>query len=63
MEFGSSTGEQEYAAVVRAAADLVVGLDFDGTLAPIVDDPDDAQIHPRPGRCSSSSPRTSAPWP
>ena len=24
----------------------VVGLDFDGTLAPIVDDPDAAHIHP-----------------
>ncbi len=46
MEFGSTAGEQEYAAVVRGAADLVVGLDFDGTLAPIVDDPEDARIHP-----------------
>ena len=46
MEFVSSTGEQQYAAVVRAADDLIVGLDFDGTLAPIVDDPDSAHIHP-----------------
>jgi trehalose 6-phosphate phosphatase len=46
MEFGSSTGEQQYAALVRAADDLVIGLDFDGTLAPIVDDPDEAHIHP-----------------
>ncbi|GAB3662133.1 trehalose-phosphatase [Nocardioides korecus] len=46
MEFASSRGEQEYAAVVRAADDLVVGLDFDGTLAPIVDDPEKAVIHP-----------------
>jgi trehalose 6-phosphate phosphatase len=46
MEFRSATGEQEYAALVRAADDLVVGLDFDGTLAPIVDDPEDAHIHP-----------------
>ena len=30
----------------RAAADVVVGLDFDGTLAPIVDDPESAHIHP-----------------
>ena len=49
MEFSSSTGEQEYAAVVRAADDLVVGLDFDGTLSPIVDDPEKAHIHPDAG--------------
>jgi len=49
MEFASSTGEQEYAAVVRAADDLVVGLDFDGTLSPIVDDPEQAHIHPEAG--------------
>lgn len=46
MEFASARGEQEYAAVVRRADDLVVGLDFDGTLAPIVDDPENAVIHP-----------------
>lgn len=49
MEFGSTTGEQEYAALVRAADDLVVGLDFDGTLAPIVEDPEYAHIHPDAG--------------
>ncbi|MCW2849282.1 MAG: trehalose 6-phosphatase [Marmoricola sp.] len=46
MEFGSTSGEREYAALVRAADDLVVGLDFDGTLSPIVDDPAEAHIHP-----------------
>jgi trehalose 6-phosphate phosphatase len=46
MEFVSTTGEQQYAALVRAADDLLVGLDFDGTLAPIVEDPEDAKIHP-----------------
>ncbi|ROR92464.1 trehalose-phosphatase [Nocardioides aurantiacus] len=46
MEFTSVDGERHYAAVVRAADDLVVGLDFDGTLAPIVDDPESAHIHP-----------------
>jgi len=46
MDFGTSTGEQEYAALVRAADDLIIGLDFDGTLAPIVDDPESAHIHP-----------------
>lgn len=45
MEFGSVNGEAEYAALVRAADHLVVGLDFDGTLAPIVDDPRHAHIH------------------
>lgn len=46
MEFTSARGEQKYAAVVRAAAETVVGLDFDGTLAPIVEDPAEAHIHP-----------------
>jgi trehalose 6-phosphate phosphatase len=49
MEFASSTGAQEYAALVRAADDLVIGLDFDGTLAPIVADPEKAHIHPDAG--------------
>jgi len=34
---------------VRAAAETVIGLDFDGTLAPIVDDPTAAHIHPDAG--------------
>src|SRR6476659_6005199 len=46
MEFTSMEGEQRYAALVRAAPSVVVGLDFDGTLAPIVDDPESAHIHP-----------------
>ncbi len=45
MEFTSTQGEQRYAEVVRAADSLVVGLDFDGTLSPIVDDPEAAAIH------------------
>jgi trehalose 6-phosphate phosphatase len=49
MEFTSEEGEQKYAAVVRAAAETIVGLDFDGTLAPIVDDPAQAHIHPAAG--------------
>jgi len=49
MEFTSAEGEQRYAALVRAAAETVVGLDFDGTLAPIVDDPEQAHIHPDAG--------------
>jgi trehalose 6-phosphate phosphatase len=46
MEFTSTVGEQRWAALVRAAAETVVGLDFDGTLSPIVDDPSQAHIHP-----------------
>ena len=46
MEFASSTAKERYAAFVAAASSAVVGLDFDGTLAPIVDDPADARIHP-----------------
>ncbi|CAB4689063.1 MAG: trehalose-phosphatase [Actinobacteria bacterium] len=46
MEFTSVRAEQRYAALVRAAAETVVGLDFDGTLSPIVDDPEQAHIHP-----------------
>jgi trehalose 6-phosphate phosphatase len=46
MEFTAEVGEQRYAALVRAAAETVVGLDFDGTLAPIVADPSQATIHP-----------------
>jgi trehalose 6-phosphate phosphatase len=46
VDFTSVEGEQKYAAVVRAAAETVVGLDFDGTLSPIVDDPTQAHMHP-----------------
>jgi trehalose 6-phosphate phosphatase len=50
MEFTAELGEQRYAALVRAAAETVVGLDFDGTLAPIVEDPSEAHIHPDAGQ-------------
>lgn len=46
MRFSSDEGEQRYDAVVGVASRTVVGLDFDGTLAPIVDDPAQAHIHP-----------------
>src|SRR3954454_2877408 len=46
MEFVSPEGQQRWAAFVRAASRAVVGLDFDGTLSPIVDDPEQAHIHP-----------------
>ncbi|MDP3967155.1 MAG: trehalose-phosphatase [Nocardioides sp.] len=45
MEFLTADGEQQYTALVRAGGRLVVGLDFDGTLAPIVEDPARAHIH------------------
>lgn len=45
MEFLTADGAQRYAALVRAGDRLVVGLDFDGTLAPIVEDPARAHIH------------------
>jgi len=46
VRFTSPDAEQRYAELVEVAAHAVVGLDFDGTLAPIVDDPDAAHIHP-----------------
>jgi trehalose 6-phosphate phosphatase len=46
VEFTSDEAQQRYADLVAHAADVVVGLDFDGTLAPIVDDPESAHIHP-----------------
>lgn len=49
MDFTSPEGEQKYDALVRAADRAVIGLDFDGTLAPIVDDPEEAHIHPEAG--------------
>ena len=49
MEFRSPEAEERYAALVTAASRAVVGLDFDGTLSPIVDDPTEAHIHPDAG--------------
>jgi trehalose 6-phosphate phosphatase len=46
VRFTSPDAEQRYADLVAVAGSTVVGLDFDGTLAPIVDDPDSAHIHP-----------------
>ncbi|MGA8209045.1 MAG: trehalose-phosphatase, partial [Nocardioidaceae bacterium] len=46
MEFVSDQGRERYQALVSLARDVVVGVDFDGTLAPIVDDPGAAWIHP-----------------
>ncbi|MCW2856134.1 MAG: trehalose-phosphatase [Marmoricola sp.] len=49
MEFRSATGAQSYHDVVAVADRLLVALDFDGTLSPIVDDPEVALIHERAG--------------
>lgn len=46
MDFRTPEGQQRYDAVVAAAADTVIGLDFDGVLSPIVADPASAVIHP-----------------
>jgi trehalose 6-phosphate phosphatase len=46
VDFTSAEGERRYADLVARADNVVVGLDFDGTLAPIVDDPESAHIHP-----------------
>ncbi len=46
MEFTSPEAEQRWAALVRASAATIVGLDFDGTLSPIVEDPTRAHILP-----------------
>ncbi len=46
MDFRTPEGQQRYDDLVADAARVVVGLDFDGVLAPIVDDPASATIHP-----------------
>jgi trehalose 6-phosphate phosphatase len=46
MDFRTAEGQQRYDALVADAARVVVGLDFDGVLSPIVADPAAAVIHP-----------------
>ena len=46
MEFTSPEARERYDALVAAADQVVVGLDFDGVLSPIVDEPSEAHIHP-----------------
>ncbi len=46
MEFRTGQSQDRYDGLVAIAHDVLVGLDFDGTLAPIVEDPADAVIHP-----------------
>lgn len=49
MEFTSAEAERRWDALVHVASSTVVGLDFDGTLSPIVEDPEQAHIHPDAG--------------
>ena len=46
MEFRSTQARSRYDDVVTDPARAVICLDFDGTLAPIVDDPSQAHVHP-----------------
>ncbi len=46
MDFRTEQAHERYDAVVALAREVVVGLDFDGTLSPIVEDPHQALIHP-----------------
>lgn len=46
MELPTEQARQRYDEVVARAPEVVVGLDFDGTLSPIVEDPTRAVIHP-----------------
>lgn len=47
MEFSSADGARAYEALVGTGDRVLVALDFDGTLAPIVENPDVALIHAR----------------
>jgi trehalose 6-phosphate phosphatase len=46
MELTSATARERWSELVSVADRVVVGLDFDGTLSPIVEDPAEAHIHP-----------------
>lgn len=46
MEFTSDDARVHYDAVREVLDGVVVGLDFDGTLSPMVDDPASARLHP-----------------
>ncbi|GAA1927490.1 trehalose-phosphatase [Nocardioides hwasunensis] len=46
MEFTSDDARAHYDDVRAVLDGAVVGLDFDGTLAPVVDDPEAARLHP-----------------
>ena len=61
MEFRTPQGQERYDALLAAAPEVLVGLDFDGTLSPIVDDPSRAVIHPdAPRVLAARAPRVRA---
>jgi len=49
VEFVRPGSRERYDALVAAASEAVIGLDMDGTLSPIVEDPGLAHIHPDAG--------------
>lgn len=60
MEF-TTEARRRYDDLVAVAAEVVVGLDFDGTLSPIVEDPGRAVIHPDgPKTLAALAPRVRA---
>ncbi|HET9647488.1 MAG TPA: trehalose-phosphatase [Microlunatus sp.] len=42
----SGGGSRAYEAILERPGETLVGVDFDGTLAPITDDPEQAYVHP-----------------
>ena len=58
----TTIGAQALQAIIESPDDTLIGLDFDGTLAPIVDDPEQAYADPDAvaalGRLGSGS----VPW-
>lgn len=46
MDLPTSRSQQRYDDLVAVSSSVLVGLDFDGVLSPIVDDPTRAVIHP-----------------
>lgn len=46
MQLSSTAARERWTELVAVAERVVVGVDFDGTLSPIVDDPAQAHIHP-----------------
>ena len=42
----SDVGKLALSAVLEHPADTLIGVDFDGTLAPIIDNPEEAFAHP-----------------
>lgn len=61
MDVTSPEARRHYDALVACTGPVVVGLDFDGTLSPIVPDPTQARIHPEaPDALASLAPTVAA---